>query len=159
MLALSSENFTFGYGFFEIRQRHIPLYYVQSSPRLESILQWSSASNSLVVARWIEMCLNKSSRPAIVSAYLLRPSNTCTLYFFCSNMPSSVEKTAAIQGSTHDGPNEIPLLQLASVATTVLRQGLDLVENVLTSDDQLKVHSKYLPGSTIGTPRRTHQLR
>ena len=41
-------------------------------------------------------------------------------------------------------------MQLLSVSTTVLRQAQDLVENVLTSDDQLQVHSKYLPGSTIG---------
>lgn len=46
--------------------------------------------------------------------------------------------------------DETPLTQLLSVATTVLHQALDLVENVLTSDDQLTVHSKHLPGSTIG---------
>lgn len=41
-------------------------------------------------------------------------------------------------------------MQLLSVSTTVLAQAQDLVENVLTSDEQLQVHSKYLPGSTIG---------
>jgi hypothetical protein len=61
-------------------------------------------------------------------------------------MTPSIEKTPSVHGSQPDAS----LIQLLAVATTVLRQGLDLVENVLTSDDQLTVHSKYLPGSTIG---------
>ncbi|ESK98471.1 fk506-binding protein 5 [Moniliophthora roreri MCA 2997] len=36
------------------------------------------------------------------------------------------------------------------VAQTVLQQAIDVIDNQLTSDDQLTVHSKYLPGSTIG---------
>lgn len=44
-----------------------------------------------------------------------------------------------------------PLMQLLAVSTAVLGQAVDLVENVLTSDDQLTVQSKYLPGSAIGT--------
>lgn len=43
-----------------------------------------------------------------------------------------------------------PLIQLQFVSTTVLQQALDLVENILTSDDQLTAQSKFLPGSTIG---------
>ncbi|KAJ8596483.1 hypothetical protein M405DRAFT_781515 [Rhizopogon salebrosus TDB-379] len=43
-----------------------------------------------------------------------------------------------------------PLAQLQFVSTTVLQQALDLVENILTSDEQLTVQSKFLPGSTIG---------
>ncbi|KAG2368171.1 hypothetical protein BDR07DRAFT_1349708 [Suillus spraguei] len=43
-----------------------------------------------------------------------------------------------------------PLIQLQFVSTTVLQQALDLVENILTSDDQLTAESKFLPGSTIG---------
>jgi len=42
------------------------------------------------------------------------------------------------------------LAQLVSVSKTILLQAVDLVENHLTSDDQLTVHSKFLPGSTIG---------
>jgi len=53
------------------------------------------------------------------------------------------------QGDSYD-PEETPLTQLLSVSTTILAQALDLVENVLTSDEQLTIHSKYLPGSTIG---------
>lgn len=49
-----------------------------------------------------------------------------------------------------DDAEESPLMQLLSVSTTVLTQAQDLVDNVLTSDDQLQVNSKYLPGSTIG---------
>jgi hypothetical protein len=44
----------------------------------------------------------------------------------------------------------VPLTKLISVAIAVLHQGIDLVDNVLTSDDQLTVHSKYVAGSTIG---------
>ncbi|KAI0067830.1 hypothetical protein BV25DRAFT_1819276 [Artomyces pyxidatus] len=40
--------------------------------------------------------------------------------------------------------------QLLDVSTKVLAQAIDLLDNTLTSDDQLTVHSKYLPGSTIG---------
>lgn len=39
--------------------------------------------------------------------------------------------------------------QLA-VAKTILAQAIDLVDKHLTSDEQLIVNSKYLPGSTIG---------
>jgi len=44
----------------------------------------------------------------------------------------------------------IQLNQLLSVSKTVLQQGLDLVDNILVSDEQLTVNSKFLPGSTIG---------
>ncbi|KAF9014980.1 hypothetical protein BDQ17DRAFT_1340281 [Cyathus striatus] len=40
-------------------------------------------------------------------------------------------------------------LQLG-VAKTVLLQSIDLLDNYLTSDEQLTVSSKFLPGSTIG---------
>ncbi|THV07581.1 hypothetical protein K435DRAFT_847998 [Dendrothele bispora CBS 962.96] len=36
------------------------------------------------------------------------------------------------------------------VAETVLQQAVALLDDHLTSDDQLTVHSRYLPGSTIG---------
>jgi len=45
---------------------------------------------------------------------------------------------------------ETPLTQLLYVARVVLRQGIDLLDAHITSNDQLTVHSKYLPGSTIG---------
>ncbi|KAF4572665.1 hypothetical protein EYR40_004254 [Pleurotus pulmonarius] len=50
-------------------------------------------------------------------------------------------------GSTEQ---ELQSQQLLAVARTVLEQAVDLVDNYLTSDDQLTVHSKSLPGSTIG---------
>jgi hypothetical protein len=62
---------------------------------------------------------------------------------------SSLTSTDDDQDASYD-PEEMPLTQLLSVSTTILAQALDLVENVLTSDEQLTVHSKYLPGSTIG---------
>lgn len=42
------------------------------------------------------------------------------------------------------------LARLLEVSTIVLRQAVDLVNDSLTSDDQLTIHSQYLPGSTIG---------
>jgi len=58
------------------------------------------------------------------------------------------------QSESHPDSSEIstlsPIAQLQFVSTTVLQQGLDLVENILTSDEQLTIQSKFLPGSTIG---------
>jgi len=45
---------------------------------------------------------------------------------------------------------ETPLIQLLQVSRIVLRQGIDLLDNHITSSDQLTVHSQHLPGSTIG---------
>ena len=42
---------------------------------------------------------------------------------------------------------------LLDVSTIILEQGLDLLENYLTSDEQLAVNSQFVQGSTIGTPR------
>ncbi|KAG1755027.1 uncharacterized protein EDB91DRAFT_1096906 [Suillus paluster] len=51
-----------------------------------------------------------------------------------------------------------PLTQLQFVSTTVLQQALDLVENILTSDEQLTVQSKFLPGSTIANTPMENNL-
>jgi hypothetical protein len=40
--------------------------------------------------------------------------------------------------------------QLLDVGSKVLDQALDLLNNSLSSDDQLSISSKFLPGSTIG---------
>jgi hypothetical protein len=45
--------------------------------------------------------------------------------------------------------NEMVSQQL-SVAKTVLQQAVDLLDNHLVSDEQLKVQSRFMPGSTIG---------
>jgi len=58
---------------------------------------------------------------------------------------SAMSESAA--GGDH---SSFQLSQLLSVSSTVLQQALDLVDNVLTDDNQLTVQSKYLPGSTIG---------
>ncbi|KAF9036489.1 hypothetical protein BDZ89DRAFT_1100647 [Hymenopellis radicata] len=42
------------------------------------------------------------------------------------------------------------VLQLLSVCKILLLQGVDVVDNALTSDEQLTTSSKFLPGSTIG---------
>jgi len=60
---------------------------------------------------------------------------------------------AAMSETTESGdhnPEPTQLIQLLFVSTTVLQQALDLVNNVLTQDNQLTAQSKYLPGSTIG---------
>jgi len=45
---------------------------------------------------------------------------------------------------------ETTLSQILQVSRIILRQGIDLLDNHITSNDQLTVHSQYLPGSTIG---------
>ncbi|KAN0138460.1 hypothetical protein V8E53_003448 [Lactarius tabidus] len=42
------------------------------------------------------------------------------------------------------------LEQLLEVGTIILGQALDLLDNSLTSDEQLSIQSQYMPGSTIG---------
>ncbi|EAU93447.2 hypothetical protein CC1G_04426 [Coprinopsis cinerea okayama7 len=68
--------------------------------------------------------------------------NGALQYSANNTMPQSSAKIPA-------SPDETVVQQL-SVAKTVLNQAIDLLDNYLTSDDQLAVHSKYLPGSTIG---------
>ncbi|KAF9459457.1 hypothetical protein BDZ94DRAFT_1268226 [Collybia nuda] len=55
---------------------------------------------------------------------------------------------------SQDGSDQLhtdtPLIQLLSVSKTVLFQAVDLLDNYLTSDEQLTLSSKFLPGSTIG---------
>ena len=50
---------------------------------------------------------------------------------------------------TASSRNEIMEQQLF-VAKTLLQQAVDLLDNHLSSDEQLIVHSTYMPGSTIG---------
>ena len=45
---------------------------------------------------------------------------------------------------------EMSLKRLLEVSTVILQQAVDLVDNSLESDEQLTVHSQYMPGSTIG---------
>lgn len=64
-------------------------------------------------------------------------------------------------GSHHSEDQMTNLEQLIEVGTTILNQALDLLNNSLTSDEQLTVHSQYMPGSTIGMtsnapPRSIH---
>ena len=87
--------------------------------------------------------------------YIVRLSLFIRCVLLRSSMPSSLQKPDAVQDGdrVRCSRNGADLSQLLSVAVTVLRQGLDLVENVLSSDEQLTVHSKHLPGSTIGLSR------
>ncbi|KAI6005153.1 hypothetical protein F5J12DRAFT_835158 [Pisolithus orientalis] len=62
-----------------------------------------------------------------------------------SGLPSTL---TPVESGDHDHLD--PLADLVFVSTTVLRQALDLVTDILTDDDQLTKQSKSLPGSTIG---------
>ena len=42
--------------------------------------------------------------------------------------------------------------QQVAVAKTLLLQAVHLLDNYLVSDQQLTVHSQFMPGSTIGIP-------
>jgi len=59
-----------------------------------------------------------------------------------------------MSAQTHDqiatSSTETPLDQIVYVSIAVLQQGVDVVNNVLTQDEQLVWGSKLLPGSTIG---------
>jgi hypothetical protein len=68
--------------------------------------------------------------------------------------PSLVQPPQPAQNDHHrpeDEMNDPNLEQLIDVGITILNQALDLVNDSLTSDEQLTVHSQYMPGSTIGT--------
>ncbi|KAF8213413.1 hypothetical protein K438DRAFT_1564761 [Mycena galopus ATCC 62051] len=62
---------------------------------------------------------------------------------FAVSEGSPVERSSA-------QPEENGLIQLLQVSRIVLRQGIDLLDQHITSNDQLTVHSQHLPGSTIG---------
>lgn len=53
---------------------------------------------------------------------------------------------------------ELSLERLLKVSTVVLQQAVDLVDNDLTADDQLSIHSQYMPGSTIGASQLSTML-
>ena len=61
-------------------------------------------------------------------------------------------------GNAHSIAEMRRLEQLLDVSTKVLAQAIDLLDNSLTSDNQLTVSSKYLPGSTIGDSRDSRDL-
>jgi hypothetical protein len=54
-------------------------------------------------------------------------------------------------GTRHSEDEMRNLEQLLEVGTIILGQALDLLDNSLTSDEQLSIQSQYMPGSTIGT--------
>lgn len=67
-------------------------------------------------------------------------------------MPAIVARPAdpPTPNVTRNEGEDLSLKRLLEVSTVVLQQAIDLVDNDLTSDDQLSVHSQYMPGSTIG---------
>ncbi|KAJ7456668.1 hypothetical protein FB451DRAFT_1276785 [Mycena latifolia] len=66
-------------------------------------------------------------------------------------MRSGTSRLPTMQAeSTFAEAEETTLTQLLQVSRIVLQQGIDLLDKHITSNDQLTVHSQYLPGSTIG---------
>lgn len=49
-------------------------------------------------------------------------------------------------------PSNEMVAQQVAVAKTLLLQAVHLLDNYLVSDQQLTVHSQFMPGSTIGIP-------
>lgn len=72
----------------------------------------------------------------MVQAHVTEPSSLKT-------MANPVPDLPAISS------NEIAYQQV-DVAKTLLLQAIDLIDNHLTSDDQLTMNSRYMPGSTMG---------
>lgn len=66
------------------------------------------------------------------------------------SQPHAEMNHLSLNGNHHTETEMQNLEQILDVSTTVLEQAIDLLENSLASDEQLMVHSKYLPGSTIG---------
>ena len=62
-------------------------------------------------------------------------------------------------GAAQTAGEELSLKRLLEVSTVVLQQAVDLVDNDLTSDEQLSVHSQYMPGSTIGESQSSRVSR
>ncbi|PIL29622.1 hypothetical protein GSI_08259 [Ganoderma sinense ZZ0214-1] len=67
-------------------------------------------------------------------------------------MSSTSSASAPALSFDQNGPQDeaTSLARLLETSTTILRQAIDLVEDGLTSDDQLSIQSNYIPGSTIG---------
>ena len=68
-------------------------------------------------------------------------------------MPAIIQKPSTPEISTQDASADgvnVSVKRLIEVSTVVLQQAVDLVDNSLTSDEQLTVHSQFMPGSTIG---------
>ncbi len=84
---------------------------------------------------------------------VIRMEPATTTHDSSSGQPSLVQPQPAQDGHHHpkDEMKDSNLEQLIDVGTTILSQALDLVNDSLTSDEQLTVHSQYMPGSTIGT--------
>ena len=57
---------------------------------------------------------------------------------------------SSVQHSVPSESNHDIVKQQLAVAKTVLLQAVDLLDNHLTSDEQITVQSQHLPGSTIG---------
>lgn len=81
--------------------------------------------------------------PVPLRQYIVPPMNAPSRVTIMSGPPSTLTPVES-------GDHPDPLAHLVFVSTTVLRQALDFVTDVLTDDDQLTRQSKSLPGSTIG---------
>jgi len=67
-----------------------------------------------------------------------------------SAMVRAQETEATSSNDFTASPRNEVMEQQLFVAKTLLQQAVDLLDNRLSSDEQLTVHSKYMPGSSIG---------
>jgi len=74
---------------------------------------------------------------------MAQPHETETSSLIALANPNPISDSAAT-------PSHEVVRQQINVAKAVLHQAVDLVDNHLTSDEQLTVNSKYISGSTIG---------
>ena len=65
-------------------------------------------------------------------------------------MPMLIPPVVPQADNAQPGADDLSLHRLLEVSTVILQQAIDLVDNDLSSDEQLSVHSQYMPGSTIG---------
>ena len=64
--------------------------------------------------------------------------------------PSAPSSTIESENSERAPAEAKELEQLLDVGSKIIDQALDLIDNSLSSDEQLTFSSKFLPGSTIG---------
>lgn len=79
----------------------------------------------------------------------LFPTSRRKLQMVQTQKSDTISSRFIISQNIASSRNEVMDQQL-SVAKTLLQQAVDLLDNRLSSDEQLIVRSKYMPGSTIG---------
>ena len=128
---------------------------------IETQVQWTGPK---LEVRFVDLTFValQSGQEQIYCIYITERTSVTHLAFFSlhsfnlnSKMAQVQETSKAMAGPGQESDLASPtsrevVEQQLSVAKTVLLQAVDLIDNHLTSDEQLTTHSKYMPGSTIG---------